>query len=51
MRKAGARTVAQDEDSCVVYGMPKEAVRRGGVEKSVPLKALDRDILQQLAAR
>jgi two-component system chemotaxis response regulator CheB len=51
MRKAGARTVAQDEDSCVVYGMPKEAVRRGGVEKSVPLKALDREILQQLAAR
>jgi two-component system chemotaxis response regulator CheB len=51
MRKAGARTVAQDEDSCVVYGMPKEAVRRGGVEKSVPLKSLDREILQQLAVR
>jgi len=51
MRKAGARTVAQDEDSCVVYGMPKEAVRRGGVEKSVPLKAIDREIVQQLAAR
>jgi two-component system chemotaxis response regulator CheB len=51
MRKAGARTVAQDEDSCVVYGMPREAVRRGGVEKSVPLKAIDREILQQLAAR
>jgi two-component system chemotaxis response regulator CheB len=31
--------------------MPKEAVRRGGVEKSVPLKAIDREILQQLAAR
>jgi two-component system chemotaxis response regulator CheB len=51
MRKAGARTVAQDEDSCVVYGMPREAVRRGGVEKSVPLKVIDREILQQLAAR
>jgi two-component system chemotaxis response regulator CheB len=51
MRKAGSRTVAQDEDSCVVYGMPKEAIKRGGVEKSVPLKALDREILQQLAAR
>ncbi|QBI00250.1 protein-glutamate methylesterase/protein-glutamine glutaminase [Pseudoduganella albidiflava] len=47
MRKAGARTVAQDEESCVVYGMPKEAVKRGGVEKSVPLKAIDREILQQ----
>jgi two-component system chemotaxis response regulator CheB len=51
MRKAGARTVAQDEDSCVVYGMPKEAVKRGAVEKSVPLRAIDREILQQLGAR
>jgi len=51
MRKSGARTVAQDEDSCVVYGMPKEAVKRGGVEKSVPLKTLDREILQQLSVR
>jgi two-component system chemotaxis response regulator CheB len=51
MRKAGARTVAQDEESCVVYGMPKEAVKRGGVEKSVPLQAINREILQQLALR
>ncbi|OYO29069.1 chemotaxis response regulator protein-glutamate methylesterase [Janthinobacterium sp. PC23-8] len=50
MRKAGARTVAQDEDSCVVYGMPKEAVKRGAVEKSVTLKAIDKEILQQLTA-
>ncbi|HAT33762.1 MAG TPA: chemotaxis response regulator protein-glutamate methylesterase [Janthinobacterium sp.] len=49
MRKAGARTVAQDEESCVVYGMPKEAVKRGGVEKIVPLKAIDKEILLQLA--
>jgi len=48
MRKAGARTVAQDEESCVVYGMPKEAVKRGAVEKSVPLNAIDKEILQQL---
>ena len=48
MRNAGARTIAQDEESCVVYGMPKEAVKRGGVERSVPLSAIDRDILLQL---
>jgi two-component system chemotaxis response regulator CheB len=48
MRSAGARTVAQDEDSCVVYGMPKEAVKRGGVEKSVPLQAIGREIMAQL---
>lgn len=49
MRKAGARTVAQDEQSCVVYGMPKEAVKRGAVEKTVLLSAIDKEILQQLA--
>jgi two-component system chemotaxis response regulator CheB len=49
MLKAGARTVAQDEASCVVYGMPKEAVKRGGVEKSVPLSLIYREILQQLS--
>jgi two-component system chemotaxis response regulator CheB len=46
MRKAGARTVAQDEDSCVVFGMPKEAIKRGGVEKTVPLGAIAREIMQ-----
>ncbi|WP_136414238.1 chemotaxis response regulator protein-glutamate methylesterase [Herbaspirillum sp. ST 5-3] len=49
MRKAGAHTVAQDEASCVVYGMPKEAVKRGAVEKTVALNAIDKEILQQLA--
>lgn len=47
MRKAGARTVAQDEASCVVYGMPREAVKRGAVEKTVALATMDREILQQ----
>jgi two-component system chemotaxis response regulator CheB len=50
MRKAGARTVAQDEASCVVYGMPKEAVKRGAVEKTVALSTIDKEILQQLYA-
>jgi two-component system chemotaxis response regulator CheB len=48
MRKAGARTVAQDEETCVVYGMPKEAVKCGAVERSGPLGALDREIQAQL---
>ncbi|MDO9236873.1 MAG: chemotaxis response regulator protein-glutamate methylesterase [Aquabacterium sp.] len=37
MRNAGAKTAAQDEASCVVYGMPKEAVKHGGVQQVVPL--------------
>ena len=48
MRAAGARTLAQDEESCVVFGMPKEALKRGGVERTVPLSAIGREIMQQL---
>lgn len=50
MREAGADTIAQDEQSCVVYGMPKEAVKRGAVCRSVPLHLVGREILQQLKA-
>ncbi|MCM5679933.1 chemotaxis response regulator protein-glutamate methylesterase [Schlegelella sp. S2-27] len=46
LRNAGGSTLAQDEASCVVYGMPKEAVRRGAVQRSVPLGAMAREILQ-----
>ncbi|MEN9356192.1 MAG: Protein-glutamate methylesterase [Pseudomonadota bacterium] len=45
MHQAGAKTVAQDEASCVVYGMPREAVRLGGVDKSVPLDMIAREIM------
>ena len=38
MKEAGARTVAQDEKTCVVFGMPKEAIKLGGVDKVVPLE-------------
>ena len=37
MKAAGARTIAQDEASCVVFGMPKEAIRRGTVDRVLPL--------------
>jgi two-component system chemotaxis response regulator CheB len=48
MRTAGARTLAQDEESCVVFGMPKEAIKRGGVERTLPLSAMAQEILKQL---
>ena len=51
MREAGAQTLAQDEKSCVVYGMPMEAVKRGGVMRSVPLAAIEREIMQLLQER
>lgn len=46
MRKAGAVTVAQNEASCIVYGMPKEAVKLGGVQLVVPLNDIAGHILQ-----
>ena len=48
MRNAGAHTLAQDEETCVVFGMPKEAIKRGGVQRTVPLGAVASEILKQL---
>ena len=44
MRQAGAYTVAQDEESCIVFGMPKEAIDRGGVMKVLPLNRIAGEI-------
>ena len=38
MKKSGAKTIAQDEKSCVVFGMPREAIKLGGVDKVVSLE-------------
>ncbi|PKU22575.1 protein-glutamate methylesterase/protein-glutamine glutaminase [Telmatospirillum siberiense] len=46
MRQAGSATVAQDEASCVVFGMPKEAIALGAVEKVLPLDALAGEIVR-----
>ncbi len=45
MHDAGAPTVAQDEESCVVFGMPKEAIKLGGVDKIMPLDQIPAAIL------
>jgi two-component system chemotaxis response regulator CheB len=44
MRNAGARTIAQNEETCVVFGMPKEAIARGAADKVVPLGLLAAEI-------
>ena len=46
MHNAGALTIAQDEASCVVYGMPKEAIKLGGVDGILPLSAIFQIIMQ-----
>lgn len=45
MRQAGARTVGQDEPSCLVYGMPKAAKLMGAVESELPLARIPKEIL------
>lgn len=49
MKEAGAYNFAQDEASCVVFGMPKEAIAQGGVEEILPLKQMSERVLNYLA--
>lgn len=49
LRAAGARTLAEHEDSCVVYGMPQAAIKLGAVDQVVPLDQMPQAILQALA--
>jgi len=46
MKDAGAYTIAQDEDSCVVFGMPKEAIKLGGVDRIMPLDRIAGEVLR-----
>lgn len=48
MKQSGATTIAQDEASCVVFGMPREAIRRGGVDHVVPLGKIPEAILKYI---
>nr|WP_323013783.1 chemotaxis response regulator protein-glutamate methylesterase [Devosia sp.] len=44
MRQAGSHTIAQDEESCIVFGMPKEAIQRDAVARIVPLSRVAGEI-------
>jgi two-component system chemotaxis response regulator CheB len=46
MHEAGARTVAQDEQTCVVFGMPKVAIELGAVDKVLPLDRIAGEIMR-----
>ncbi len=50
MNRAGAYTIAQDEGTCVVFGMPKEAIKLGGVDQVVPLPSIASHLLARLRA-
>lgn len=51
MHEKGAMTFAQDEATCVVYGMPKEAVRKGGVDKSLPIPEIARQLTDAIGTK
>jgi two-component system chemotaxis response regulator CheB len=46
MRNNGAHTIAQDEESSIVFGMPKEAIECGAVEKIVPLSDIAKNLIE-----
>jgi two-component system, chemotaxis family, protein-glutamate methylesterase/glutaminase len=50
MRNSGAYTLAQDEASCVVFGMPREAIAMGGADEVAPLSEMSRRVMTRLAA-
>ncbi len=48
MQSAGAGTIAQDEKSCVVFGMPKEAIKLGAADKVLPLDHIAAEIIRMV---
>jgi two-component system chemotaxis response regulator CheB len=48
--KAGASTIAQDEESCVVFGMPREAIRLGAAQQVLPLDQIPARIVRHFAS-
>jgi two-component system chemotaxis response regulator CheB len=48
MKKAGAKTIAQDESSCVVFGMPKEAIKLGGADRVLPLDQIAAELVRMM---
>ncbi len=47
MKQAGARNIAQDEASCVVFGMPREAIRAGAIDEVLPLERIAAKLMQR----
>ena len=48
MKEAGAFNIAQDERTCIVFGMPNEAIKLGGVDKVLPLESIALNVLKEI---
>jgi two-component system chemotaxis response regulator CheB len=51
MKNQGAKTIAQDEETCVVFGMPKEAIKLGAVQEVLPLNSIADKLVAWLKKR
>jgi two-component system chemotaxis response regulator CheB len=51
IRAAGGRTIAEDEKTCVVYGMPRAAIELGAAEQVVPLPGIAEAIVKAVAGK
>jgi two-component system chemotaxis response regulator CheB len=47
MKEAGAFTIAQDESTCVVFGMPAEAIKLGAVNQVLPLQRIAGEVVRR----
>ena len=47
MRQAGAHTIAQDEATCAIFGMPREAIERGAAQRVLPLQRIADEMLSE----
>ena len=50
MKENGAYTIAQDEASSIVFGMPNEAIKRGAVDQILPLRSIAQSVINRVAA-
>ena len=51
IKKCGGKTIAEDESSCIVYGIPRSAIEAGVVDKAVPLKQVAGEIIRAVSER
>jgi two-component system chemotaxis response regulator CheB len=51
IKEAGGRTIAQNEATCVVFGMPREAIDRGAVDRVVALEEIAREVARTCAPK
>ncbi len=51
MKEAGAINIAQDENSCVVFGMPKKAIEAGGIDQIIPIDQIAKQLIENIKSK